>query len=357
MFNKPKIHWMLDESIGHSKPNRWKEVVEREMNLVNLIGNQDYKHVLPNPILGLEKIIKSIKAETFSCIIDLTGWLKPTLEGVFPFTPIIDDFSLSRVREVSTPSLNTSGYTITMSPYEIGIRKKEINLEKPLIVDDTTFTGWTNIKTMDLWGINPKNTTHAFLIANTGFLDNNRQTLGAEKKLRSLGSHVIYGHELSTPSDDGWHLKDLHDHQNIPEAFDTSLELLKLIENEGDTSPVTSRFMNSEKVLRTIFPNAIDSKTITNMISEGRFIPSQSLNLSPDAIHSRNPFLWASQYFKAHIDFKRVVDLRREIVENLVELRSITSDPEGKTEAANELKHIIQRKVGIEGNSGVRHER
>jgi len=77
---------MLDESIGHSRPHHWREVVQRENNLVRLIGNNDYKHVLPNPIQGLEKVIKSIKAETFSCIIDLTGWLKPTLEGVFPFT-------------------------------------------------------------------------------------------------------------------------------------------------------------------------------------------------------------------------------------------------------------------------------
>lgn len=357
MFNKQKIHWMLDESIGHCKPNLWKEVVKKEVNLVNLIGNSNYKHLLPDPVQGLEKIIKSLKAESFSCIIDLTGWLTPTLEGVFPFTTIVNNFSLSRVREVSAPSLNTSGYTISMSPNEINVKKQEINLDKPLIVDDTTFTGWTNIKTMELWGINPAKTTHAFLIANTGFLDNKMQILGAEKKLKSLGSNVIYGHELSTPSDDGWHLKDLHDHKNIPEAFDMSLELLKLIEKEGDTSSITSKFINSEKVLRTIFPNAIDSKTISNMISEGRFIPSQNLNLSSDAIHSKNPFLWASQYFKEHIDFKRVINLRREIVENLIELQSLTSDPEGKIEAANELKRIMQERANIEGNSAVRHER
>ena len=85
-----------------------------EEELVNLIGNPKFEHELPNPIEGLVKITKELVEEKFTTIIDLTKWLSPSLRDLFPNTPVVNEFSLSRVGQLS-PNLETSGYTTTMS--------------------------------------------------------------------------------------------------------------------------------------------------------------------------------------------------------------------------------------------------
>lgn len=357
-MNKPKIHWMLDESIAHSRPSEWERVISLEQKLVNMIGSANFEHILPNPIDGLSKISSGLQDQKFTTIIDLTGWLSPSLKGIFPSTPIIDTFSLSRVRVVSSPNLETSGYTITMNRDEIANCKKSFDTERTLVVDDTTFTGWTSLKTMELWGLEPNTTTHAFLIANTGLLDEQNGVLGAVKNLESNGSSVVFGHELSTPNDDGWHLKDLHQHPNISQAFDMGVTILKLIENEGHESQIVKSTLQSEAVINTIFPSRYSTQQLAKMANEGRFIPSGKIDLKDEnLVHTKNPLLWASRYFRQHIDFDKVIQNRAEIKATLNELRTLTDDPEAKQEAANELRNIIQRKIGIEGKSNSGHER
>ena len=224
-------------------------------------------------------------------------------------------------------------------------------MEKTLIVDDTTFTGWTNLKTMELWGLEPKMTTHSFLIANTGMLDEKNCVFGAVKNLEACGSRVIFGHELSTPGDDGWHLKDLHQHQNLSEAFDMGLSLLELMEIEGPDSESFKLALQKESTLSTIFPNRFSPSQIKTMINEGRFISSGKVNLDQnDLVHTKNPLLWASRYFKEHIDLYNVIDHRDEIKDILFELKTLTNDPEARSEGANELKNITQRHTMVEGN-------
>lgn len=349
---------MLDESIAHSRPSEWGRVISLEQKIVNLIGNPNFEHILPNPIDGLVKIFSELKDLKFTSIIDLTGWLSPSLKNLFPCTPVINGFSLSRVRVVSSPNLETSGYTVTMNQTEIKNLKRSLDMEKTLIVDDTTFTGWTNLKTMELWGLEPKRTTHSFLIANTGMLDRNNHIFGAVRNLETGGSKVIFGHELSTPNDDGWHLKDLHQHQNLSEAFDMGLTILKLIEDEGPKSKVVKSVLQGEAVLNTIFPDRLSTRQIKKMIAEEKFIASGKVNLDDEnLVHTKNPLLWASRYFMEHIDFKNVVKHREEIKDVLGELKTLTNDPEAKSEVAIELRNITQRCISTEGNQNRNHER
>lgn len=335
---------MLDESIAHSKPSEWGRVISLENELVQLIGSPKFEHILPNPIEGLTRIFHELKGQKFTTVMDLTGWLLPSLHDLFSNTPIVEGFSLSRVRVVSSPNLETSGYTVSMNPGEIEATRLGLNWEKTLIVDDTTFTGWTSLKTTELWKLNPETTTHAFLIANTGMLSPEKGIKGAVQELESRGSKAIWGHELRTPEEDGWHLKDLHQHQNLLGAFGMGLDILQLIDKEGPDSEIVRSTLNRREVMDTIFPERLSTTQIKQMVAEGKFIPSGRVDLSAGGlIHTKNPLLWASRYFREHIDLQEVVNHRKEIGNILTELNTLTEDPEAKTEAAAELKNIVRR--------------
>lgn len=351
-LNQNRIVWMLDESIAHSKPSDWEKIVALEGALVDLIGNPEFKHELPNPIEGLTTITRELKGEEFTAVIDLTGWLSPSLRDLFPDIPVVNRFSLSRVRVTSSPNLETSGYTTTMSRDEIEKAKKGLNLEKPLIIDDTTFTGWTSGTTMELWGIEPKNATHAFLIANTGKLGKKQKETdpepppGAVELLQSMGSKVIFGHGLSTPHEDGWHLKDLHQHPKLAEAFNLGLQVLQLIEDEGPDSEIVKDTLRREDVIGVLFPERLTSGEINRMEAEGKFIPSGRVDLHANGIiHTKNPLLWASRYFREHINLQQVIDNQTEIAGVLVALHGLTEDPEALRESSYELRRIVNNEL------------
>lgn len=317
-----------------------------EKNLVDLIGSPKYEHILPNPIEGLTKIFNDLKGQKYSAILDLTGWLHPSLRSLFPNTPIVDGFSLSRVRVTSSPNMETSGYTVSMNPDEIQSIKQGLNMEKVLVTDDTTFTGWTSLKTMELWRLDPASTTHAFLIANTGMLSPENGIKGAVQELESKGSKVIWGHELKTPQDDGWHLKDLHQHENLRSSFSMGLKILKLMDEQGPNSETVLSMLQSDNVISTLFPERLSTQEINQMTEVGKFIPSGKVDLTTNGlIHTKNPLLWASRYFREHIDLQNVIEHQDEVGDILTELHTLTEDPEAGLEAARELKNIVGRNI------------
>jgi hypothetical protein len=354
--NQPRIFWMLDESIAHSKPSNWGRVISLEEKLVNLCGNPKFKHELPNPIDGLTNISRELGKERFTTIIDLTGWLSPSLRDLFPFTPIVNTFSLSRIRVTSSPNLETSGYTVSMNRTEIDEMKKGLNFEKTLMIDDTTFTGWTSGKTMEYWNLAPKNVTHAFLIANTGKMGRKQKEtdpeppLGAAGLLRSMGSKVVFGHELITPDDDGWHLKDLHQHPRLGEAFNLGLQVLQLMDNEGPDSEIVKSTLKRKEIMDVLFPERLTSSEINHLMAEGKFISSGRVDLSDnELVHTKNPLLWASRYFREHIDLQKTIVNKNEIMGVLTELHSLTEDPEALRESSQELRRILKVEMGKNG--------
>ena len=338
-LNKKRILWMIDETIANSSPNNWQRVRRLEEDLVDMIGNDSFKHEIVDPVLCLHEISKQLKGKEFSCVLDLTGWLTPAMSELFPGTPIESQFSMSRVRVVSSAKLETTGYKISMSPEEINNVKKDLDLSHPLIVDDVSFSGWTSKKTMDIWGLSPEQTTHAFLIANTGDLG---LEPGAVSRLQFLGSKVVFGYEIKTPNDDGWHLKDLHQNSNLEQAFVLALSLQESIKRDGLESDSVQNFLSNESTIKTIFPDHITSTEINELMKEEKFILRNENMISRGEIHAKNPFLWASPYFQEHIDIDRIFSNKDHILSLLGELREITSDPEGKIEASFELQKEIK---------------
>lgn len=342
----------MDETISSTHPANWQKVRELEQELVNMIGRSEFSHEVLDPIPCLRSVATQLQGKDFSCVMDLTGWLTPAINELFPNSTIENKFSLSRVRVVSSPTLETTGYRISMSPQEIEERKKGLDLSRLLMIDDVSFTGWTSRKTMEIWGIKPEQTTHAFLIANTGNLG---LDAGAVPMLQALGSTVFFGHEIKTPEEDGWHLKDLHqlhEGQNLEQSLILAMLFQEAVLNKGLESPFAQEFFNHETVINTIFPYHFTSSQIIEDIKEGKFIPRSNEPIKANQIHAKNPFLWASPYFQKHINLQRLQKNKMEVTGLLHNLKRFTSDPEGKTEAGLELRNEV-RNVKLNSPEGV----
>lgn len=344
-----RIVWMMDETIANARPANWSRVRKLEGTLIETIGNPSFRHELVDPIPCLRKIATQLHRERFSFVLDMTGWLTPAMQELFPFTPVENRFSLSRVRVVSSPKLETTGYTISMSPEEIENSRQRLDLTRPLIVDDVGFSGWTSRKAMEIWGIPPERVTHAFLISNTGQLGSE---MGAVPMLESLGSKVIFGHELHTPMDDGWHLKDLHQNANLEQSFVLSLLLQEAIKRDGMESALAQKFFTHETVIKTLFPNHLTSGQLKELMQQGKFILRSGSVIDGDEIHARNPFLWASLYFQEHVDIHKILVNKDYVVAILSELSRLTTDPEGKREASLELQNEIRKLKDFHNSEG-----
>jgi hypothetical protein len=348
-----RVVWMLDESIAHSHPKNWNRVWGLEVELVSLIGDDRFRHEIINPLDCLESVAKQIRDGHFSTVFDLTGWLSPALGELFPGTEIFSGFSMSRVRVVSSPRLETSGYVLSMSDSEIAEARKGLDLSHPLFVDDTSFSGKTSLKAMELWGVDPETATHAFLIANTGDFGAVERP-GAVRALEQAGSRVVFGHSLHTIEEDGWHLKDLHSHPLLDRAFPLAVEIQQRVHDGGAQSDEVAALFADEKVRNILFPESFTSAQVRALVEGKRFVLADEGLLGEGMIHARNPFLWSSPYFQEHIDFPRIRENGMTVFAILQELHQLTNDHEGKLEASLELKREMQRilaKEGIEGSS------
>jgi len=342
-----KINWMMDETIAGASPKNWEEVRRIEHELVKIIGIPALEHELVDPVPCLKNLASQLEGQQFSCVIDLTGWLTPVMQELFPKTPVENQLSMSRVRVVSSPGLETTGHMISLSPPEIEKIKRETDLSHPLIVDDVSFSGWTSLQTMRLLGVEPYSATHAFLIANTGNLGSNP---GAVSRLTTLGSKVFFGHELITPRDDGWHLKDLHRNPNPVEALNFALDFQNIVKRDGENSVSAKNFFKQgNEATRIVFPQTITSDQLKILRNEGRFIFKNGSTIDDSQTHAKNPFLWASKDFSQHIDVEKVESRKDEIVALITELENLTADPNGKIEASKNLSMIVRCQTSING--------
>lgn len=338
----------MDETIAHSRPQDWQRAYEMEVEMINMIGKEEFEHVIVDPIPCLQNLGRQILERDIRTVIDLTGWLSPALRELLPDAAIVDDFSLSRVRVVSSPTLDTTGYCVSLRRDEILSRRAELDLSSTLIVDDTSFTGGTSQKAMDLWQLKPEDVTHGFLIANTGNLG---PIPGAVHLLESQGSTVISGFEIQTPRDDGWHLKDLHQHPNIEQAFAFSMLFQESVHRDGPGNEFVKKLLTHTTLINSLFPGRMTTDDIKKLGEEERFI-FRNGNIHPNEIHANNPFLWASQYFQQHIDIEAVFSNQHQLLPMLSELQDITTHPDGRRQASIEMQHEMHRlktTVGLEG--------
>lgn len=342
-MNTQRIIWMMDETIANTHPQNWDRVRELENELVRSVGKSNAQHEVVDPLICLKEMVFKIQHERFSSIIDLTGWLKPTMIEVFPYARVEDGFGLSRVRSVSSADLETTGYVLNKSLSEIKQSRETMDLSRVLILDDVSFTGYTSSITMELWELDPENTAHAFLIANRGRLGFSDQSPpGAVPMLESLGCQVFSGKEIHTPEDDGWHLKDLHQHTRLTEAFAISCLFQAAFMSQGAGSDIVKKALANNEIRKILFPDSLSSTELENLKTEGKFIGKNNISLSKELVHARNPLLWASPYFGLHIDHDMLNANSSTIVRLLEELRSLTNDPEAKKEASKELQQWVR---------------
>lgn len=340
-----RIMWMMDETIPDTHPSQWEEVTSRVKELVEMVGRPGFQHDIIDPRPCISEMVRQLDGEDFSCIFDLTGWLAPVFKKLYPTTPVISNFSLSRIRVVSSPNLETTGYSLKESLDMLETRKRGLDLNHPLILDDVSFTGWTSLKTMQLWGMEEANTTHAFLIANTGILDN--KDMGAEAALESAGSKVVKGLELKSPVDDGWHVKDLSQSNDIERSLEVAESFWDILETSGLDSDSMRSFFQQSTVLSTLFPNNLTSQRIRELIGQNRFVLLNAACVESESVHSKNPFIWATPYFVNHIDTRQVRKNKRDVIETLKQIQVLTSHPGGRLASEIELARQVINVTGV----------
>lgn len=308
MNNQTKrIIWMADESLGSSDPSLWSSVLELNKQLIDLVGKNEFEHVIIDPRVCWANLVRQIRGQSFTTIIDLSTMFGSALREIFPNATVVEDFHISRVRKIA-PGLPTAGHISSLSLEQIRNRKQLLNIGNTLIIDDTSFSGVSSEITMQLWGLNPEQTTHGFLLANTGhFLSPEGNIPGAVVKLEAKGSRVIFGNEIHTPDEDGWHLKDLADHPNIERGLVAGL-------NRRDR----------EKILVN---QSFSADDIMELANNGRMLLRQAL--SGEGKYAKNPLLWATDGIWEHVDREKVSVHLQEVVGLLQRLQSITGHPDG----------------------------
>jgi hypothetical protein len=332
---------MVDETLAESNPQDWNRIKEIYQDMISLIGKKGLDHVILDPVSGLMNIAGPIRCNDYSTVIDLTGWLGSFVKKLAPGAEIIDSFSLSRVRDVSSPDLTTTSHIIKCSSDQLSNLRERMDRSNVLIIDDVSFSGGTGIDTARIFNI--ERADHAYILANTGKLGSRP---GAVEKLNMIGHGVVYGFEIHTPNDDGWHLKDFHQIPNLEKVFMTAMQLQEMMGREGADSPTVNAMLRDPAVTKILFPNGLKKDEIMKLTSEGRFLLNNGYVPNEDALHVPNPVLWASQYLMDHVDRKRLLENKEQVLEMLVELKRLTPGYKTvKPYVDKELENIAQRWV------------
>lgn len=120
MVNNPRrVFWLITQSVDNLDVREWEARRSQGINLINHIGRPEFIHDVVTPLGALSALIDQLKGDSFSSIIDLTGKSSVLLKRIFPNNAIEGGLSLRRVRNVSSPILETVGYLASMNRREI----------------------------------------------------------------------------------------------------------------------------------------------------------------------------------------------------------------------------------------------
>lgn len=335
-----RITWFADEIIATARPNQWQSIAEASQQLLRLIGNEEFAHEIILPQRCLPPLAEALQREKFSVIIDLTGgWLGESLKGVFPSTPIVKDFHISRVREVSNPELPTTGHVLNISRQETKALSRTLDMSAPLIIDDVSFSGFSSHVAMQHFGLQPEQTSHAFLVLNVGDLG---PQPGAKHMLEATGSKVFGGQTINTSeNEDGWHLKDLIDHGSLERTLGLVLPIQEFLEKRNGNA--VRDLFETESLRKILFPNAVKREHLNALEASGLFIRHSNRVLDEQSIHTTNPLLLASPYFLKHVSSQKFREHFDEVSDILLWLRDSMGDSEAEYEAAAELRKECTR--------------
>lgn len=355
-MNKQKVYWLLDEVFAKTHLGNWNEAVDLTNKLIALIGNNELKHQIINPLHSFKKAVSRLsETSTYrdvQTIVDISGWVGNGLKPLLPDAEFFTGLSLSRILDVSTPDFRRVGYVMNMTQEEVKKRTAGLDLSSVLIVDDTGITGKTSQLVMEALGINPRNTTHLFLCGNLGNFpvrDNEPVRPGAVTLLERFGSRVVYGDALTTPVDDAEHVIDTFNHPSIETGFSVALALRRHTRTSQYYKDQLQEFLAKTGSRKDLFPKQVEEAEINQLLQEGRFIKNPTYTPSEGAIFSRNPFLWTFHDFWKKVDEPSVFSNQDRVLDLLIRLPILSQQEDGLgvREALMKETQNIMRERGV----------
>jgi len=337
-----KVYWLLDEIIGKTDPKNWEEIKRLSADFISLGGNKRLEHQIVDPIDSFRKLSRNLVGLPIATIVDLSGWIGSGLEPLFPNADLVDNFSVSRVLDVSTRSFKTAGYILNFSKEEILNKAKAYDLSQVLIVDDTAVSGGTCETVMNTWGIPHENVTLGVLFANTGS--------GHDALNDKDANRVIYGDSMTIPEHDAEHMFDVFHHSNLKEFFPLAAKFHHSV-RLGNYGNQVKQLLSDDQI-RMLFPEQVVVTDIVKLHNEGKFFAHSSFVPTSDSIYSRNPNLWTFDEFWKKVDEGSVQESRAKVLQIMEALQSFhTDDPEGRLEVRRLLRSEARSTLNREGYS------
>lgn len=338
------IFWMTDELFAKSRARDWQAVTEASKELISLIGNERFTHTIISPDTCIGPLGRSLAGHRFSAVIDLTdnGWLSQGLgNAIGRGTPIVTELHISRVREISDPTLPTSGHIIRTPIDNVVSLRQTIDFSQPLILDDVSFSGKSSELVMRILGLDPRQTSHGFLITNVGDLGPN--TNGAWSRLSNEGSTIHTGAVINTSvGDDGWHIKDFVRHERLDRALGLIPIIHELFKDSHGNRETLRTLFSMECTRSLLFPHAVSGDALAR-VDEAQFIRAQQFR--GEGMHTTNPNLLTSPAFLEHIStdsFLQHIDTVSELLHGIQELTNL---PEGNREAIEGMRRIVESEL------------
>lgn len=212
--------------------------------------------------------------------------------------PVWSEFSLSRVRLATWRELPTSGHLISHNPEEVRTALTDVDTSHLLVLDDTSFSGTTNLLTerqvRQAFPERNMTFTHGLLILNAGQLGPNP---GAKQRIEAAGSEAIGGVEMHTPADDGWHFFDMVMQRDFPNHLIAVRGIIRAL-CLPNGAQVAEAMMDDEAIHQRLFPNQLSGDELRAIQEVGHFIVARELN---GDIHVRNPQLLPNIIEQGHL--------------------------------------------------------
>lgn len=273
-MNKQRILWFQDGVKLTAPTSKWNNIDTLTHHLIALAGNRDYEHVVIDPISCAQKLFKQTSIQDYSCIIDLSGFFGEIIKQNFPQINVVSNFRLSRIRVVSSARLDGSGFISSLNNQQIENLKNNVDLSKPLFLDDVAWSGRTIIEAIKVLGLNPETLTVGLLATNSGNFSEGKP--GAFDIFKEKGIRILSGEIISTPQDDGFHLADFFNFIPDENIFNSILEIWEKRTRIQNLSGEAKQ--NAESEIKTIlvnnrealFPKAISSEEMKALQQQGR---------------------------------------------------------------------------------------
>lgn len=299
---KETIVWFQDGVKLKSSPSKWEEIDVLTNQLINLIGHPDFTHRVVDPTQAKGRLHLE-SSDCPSVCFDLTG----TRVGaeLFPDILQIQNFRLSRIRNITSPRLDGCGHIISLSSTERSTLLSAHDSSKPLILDDVVWSGRTALEAIRILGLPPANSMFAAFAINIGNFGEGRP--GAAGLLEAQGIQLKWGETVSTPQDDGFHLSDFFDHPHITESeiFDVVIQIQQLRENilaeDGSRKKELDLEIKGllEEHRQVLFPKSRSTEEIKRIQSDGKLIVNGGL--PKNSFFDVNPLNWLMPSFSKRI--------------------------------------------------------